>query len=287
MRKIILTKGLPASGKTTWAKEMVEKNPGQYKRVNKDDLRAMLDNSQWSKGNERFVLRVRDYIVLQALIDGKSVIVDDTNLSDKHLAKMKELASAFDNVTVEVKNFTDIPLDVCLERDAKREKIERPVGKEVIMQMYNQYLKKEIEQIKYEVTLPSCYIFDIDGTLAIKGNRSPYDWMRVGEDTLNESVARMFAILAEDYAVIVVSGRDEVCRDITTTWLHENNLDYHKLYMRPEGDMRKDTIVKQEMYENHIKGKYNVLGIFDDRNQVVEMWRNLGLPVFQVADGDF
>lgn len=52
MLKIILCKGLPASGKSTWTRELIDKNPEKYKRINKDDLRAMLDNGKWSNKNE-------------------------------------------------------------------------------------------------------------------------------------------------------------------------------------------------------------------------------------------
>ena len=81
MKKVYLTKGLPGSGKSTWAKEMVSKNPNSYKRVNKDDLRAMLDNGKHSEDAEKFILNVRDSIILLALENGKHVIVDDTNLA--------------------------------------------------------------------------------------------------------------------------------------------------------------------------------------------------------------
>ena len=97
MRKIILTKGLPASGKSTWAKKMIDDNPGVYKRVNKDDLRAMIDNGFWSKQNEKFVLRMRDMLVLNSITSGFDVIVDDTNLNDSHYKTMLSIADNFTN----------------------------------------------------------------------------------------------------------------------------------------------------------------------------------------------
>lgn len=57
--------------------------------------------------------------------------------------------------------------------------------------------------------------------------------------------------------------------------------------MRKSGDMRKDSIVKREMFDEHIRGRYNVNFVLDDRNQVVELWRSMGLTCLQVADGDF
>ena len=117
-------------------------------------------------------------------------------------------------------------------------------------------------------------------------DRSPYDWMRVGEDTLDEVVADLLEMY--DGEVILLSGRDSICRDITEHWLINNNVEYSELFMRPEGSMEKDNIVKRKLYEDHIKGKYNIDFVLDDRNQVVKMWRDeLGLKVLQVEDGDF
>ncbi len=73
-------RGLPGSGKSTWAKQMVTENPNSYKRINRDELRMMLDNGYTSNGNEKFVKQVRDMLIVKALTDGKHVIVDDTNL---------------------------------------------------------------------------------------------------------------------------------------------------------------------------------------------------------------
>jgi len=63
--------------------------------------------------------------------------------------------------------------------------------------------------------------------------------------------------------------------------------DDYTLFMRPDGDFRADNIVKQEIYDTHIKGKHDVLFVMDDRQQVVDMWRRNGLTCFQVAEGNF
>jgi predicted kinase len=88
---LYITIGLPASGKSTWAKKLVHDNPGQYKRVNKDDLRAMLDVSHFTNGNEQFVMDTQMFIISEALKQGKNVIVDDTNLSFKHQERFENL----------------------------------------------------------------------------------------------------------------------------------------------------------------------------------------------------
>ncbi len=91
MATVTICKGLPASGKSTWAKEQVAKRPGEVKRVNKDDLRAMLDGGHWTKNNEKFVENLRDHIILSAIRDGKQVIIDDTNLHPRQEAAIRAL----------------------------------------------------------------------------------------------------------------------------------------------------------------------------------------------------
>jgi tRNA uridine 5-carbamoylmethylation protein Kti12 len=132
--RVILTKGLPGSGKTTWAKRVIAESPGAYKRVNKDELRVMLDAGRWSPGNERFVEAVRDQIILAAVDAGRHVIVDDTNLDPRHETHIRRLVDGRAEVVVE--DF-DVPLDECIRRDGERPD---PVGERVIRQMYRDFL---------------------------------------------------------------------------------------------------------------------------------------------------
>jgi len=108
MKKVILTKGLPASGKSTWAKEQLQMYPGRYKIVNKDSLRAMLDDGKYSATNEKFILKARDELIMLALSAGYHVIVDDTNLHPKHEMAIRELVKGM--ATIEIQDFTDVPL---------------------------------------------------------------------------------------------------------------------------------------------------------------------------------
>ena len=118
--------------------------------------------------------------------------------------------------------------------------------------------------------------------------RGPYDWHKVGEDSRDYAIGYLVDVLEQvGFNIILVSGRDAVCRAETEKWLEDKEVEYVALFMRPEGDQRKDNIVKEEIFNNHIRNKYNVIFVLDDRNQVVEMWRSLGLKCLQVADGDF
>lgn len=279
-QKVLILSGLPSSGKSTRARELVDK--GNWKRVNKDLIRLMLDNSKWSRNNEKFVLALRDHIIVSALKDGSNVVVDDTNFG-KHPQHIKDLVKDIPNVIVE-EEFIDTPLEVCISRDAARDE---SVGKKVIMDMYNKYLRKEQELVLYDEELPDAIIVDIDGTIAHMKGRSPYDWDRVDEDEFDEAVASIPFALRNSVIIIIMSGRDEVCREKTEKWLKDNGMPYNHLYMRPQGNTEKDSVIKERLYNNHIKGKYNVRFVLDDRQQVVDLWRRLGLKCFQVAEGNF
>jgi predicted kinase len=140
MSKIIFLKGLPASGKSTWAREFVSKNRN-WIRLNKDDLRNMLHDGVYTKENENRVFNFRNQLLHAAMMDGLNIIIDDTNFNPYHEKLLKEVAEEY-KAEFEVK-FFDVPLEECLRRNSQR------VGKakvpdEVIVDMYNKYLKKEV-----------------------------------------------------------------------------------------------------------------------------------------------
>src|SRR5688572_8568486 len=97
-----MLKGLPASGKSTWAKEQVLKGEGKIKRVNKDDLRAMIDGGKWSKEREEQILECQNELIKIFLMYGKTVIVDDTNLEWKHYERLERIADSFKGGEIEV-----------------------------------------------------------------------------------------------------------------------------------------------------------------------------------------
>jgi predicted kinase len=306
MPTLWLTYGIPASGKSTWAKEMVRKSNGRVKRVNKDDLRAMIDNNgAFSAENEKFVLAIRDKIVMQSLQQGYDVIVDDTNFpfGGKHFLRMCEIAKLVGNVTV-IEKYFDISLTEALKRNKNTDRRFVPEG--VIQNMFAKHINNRPYECKeyyfepwtpleQDPHLPHCVIFDVDGTLALnKSGRSNYDMNRLLEDVPNENVVRLAKLVMHTNTdscrpvhLIVFSGRDDIGLDDTKLWLSDNGIHFSEIYLRKTGDNRKDTIVKQEMFDKYIKDKYFVDFVVDDRAQVVEMWRRLGLTVLQCNYGDF
>ena len=279
--KLLALRGLPASGKTTYAKELVNKG---WVRVNKDDLRAMLNNSKFSKDNESYILSLRDEIIISSLVQGKNVVVDDTNLDHKHLIHLESIAGEFLS-DFEIK-FFDTPVKECIRRNALRE---NPVPEKVIYTMNQRYLTPPPAVIEYDDEKEECIIVDVDGTLAhIADGRSPYDASRAMNDSLDDAVSVITAMFYNHgYKVIILTGRSAEHRDVTVEWLEANGVEYDEIYTRAVGDTRKDSITKEELFRTYVEPRFNVKFVLDDRNRVVDMWRSLGLKCLQVAEGNF
>jgi hydroxymethylpyrimidine pyrophosphatase-like HAD family hydrolase len=134
-------------------------------------------------------------------------------------------------------------------------------------------------------------ICDIDGTVATHGNeRGHHEYEKVGGDRPNQTIIDLVHILSQGYWIVFVSGRMEHCREITEDWLetHMGSWTRHcELFMRPDGDHRQDTIVKREIHDRDLVPKYDIVCAIDDRNQVVKMWRDMGITCLQVAEGNF
>ena len=144
MKRIILTRGIPASGKSTWAKQEVLKDPEHSIRINRDDLRNM-SGQYWVPAREDYIKACKGTMLMNAInFKFDTIIIDEMNLNPKESGELKgEIAmvnDAFkggqDKYVVEIKDFTDVPLDVCLERDSKRE---NPIGEDVIRGIFNKY----------------------------------------------------------------------------------------------------------------------------------------------------
>ncbi|EID10204.1 polynucleotide kinase [Mycolicibacterium phlei RIVM601174] len=302
-------RGYSGSGKSTKAREIANQTGAVV--VNRDYLRKMLLGEWWTgKREDEDRVSIAEEAQVSALLKaGVSVVVDATHLNPSYLRRWARMASSLgaDFEVVDVK--TD--LSTCLERDAERsEHGERFVGHKVILNQAKKFpVKKwptikplppfEVDPVEPDPDLPEAIIVDIDGTLAHMTGRSPYDYSRVDEDEVDPIIRELVEEwkYATDYpsrSVLIVSGRDGSCRDLTEKWLKENGCYwYDELLMRPEdavdehGNKLPDFKVKYDLFNKHIRGKYNIRFVLDDRDQVVNLWRQMGLKCFQVAPGDF
>ena len=279
MNKLILTKGLPASGKTTWANEQVAGSNGKIININKDDLRGMLHAGKGSKYRESFVIEVQETLTKLAFEAGHDVIWSDTNLNPIHENRARTLSDCVEILD----HFLQVSIEDCISRDKNRI---NPVGEKAIRDQYNKWLRKEPEILVQDETLPEVSVFDIDGSLTLgPHNRSPYEWHKVGQDKVNSMVRHL--VLTQRTSgrdILIVSGRDSVCRPETIQWLEDNDIPYDKLFMRVTGDSRADDIIKEEIIDQDILPNYNIKMWVDDRLKVCRMIHRKGLPLLRVGD---
>lgn len=279
MPTMLYTYGLPASGKSTWARQYVVDNKRTV-RVNRDDLRLMLHEGRFSKGNEAAVTEMQHAMIRAALAAGRDVIVDDTNLNRRTVAKLEGLARDHQAELVKV-DFTDVPLRDCIARDAKRD---RSVGEDVIRSMWGRYLAPPPRERTGKQT---CVIVDVDGTLAEMNGRSPYAWDKVHTDLPRPMVVDVVRRFHPDHTIVVLSGRDGSCVDATEAWLIEHGVPFDAIHTRIAGDTRPDWQIKRELFDEHVDPHYDPVLVIDDRQQVVDLWRELGIECWQVAPGRF
>ena len=292
--KAYVTVGVSASGKSALALKMREEGKVQG-IVERDIIRRNLFNfQQWSeykfsREKENQVSDVhRTMIEGFASLSGCNIIVSDTNLNEAH---RNALIAFLESTGFEVEVIDcDVTWEEACRRDERRE---FSVGREVLYKQWQQWvnykkLKGDFYHYQPSTSLPNAVVFDIDGTVAHMHNRGPYDWNKVGHDLPKYAVVQ----LAQFYyklglRVIFLSGRDGICYRETRKWLADNifpNGNY-RLFMRAEGDTRKDSIVKLELFKNNIADNYYITSLFDDRPQVVNMWHDIGIPnVFAVGD---
>lgn len=263
----------------------------------------MAHNSVYVKGvTESVILAMRDSMVEALLKKGVSVIVDDTNLPQRTVRDLAKIAWR-NGAEFEVVDLTDVPLELCLFRDSQREK---PVGEEVIRDLHNRFLKGRSWPLDVPVRDEHTYqaptyvnpigkslrvLVDLDGTVARNTGRPYYGFEPeavLDDAPINDVICLVEMLYRDGIEPIYMSGRKDSCFEQTQEWIYRHGLPPGVLYMRDENDNRPDHVVKSELFDKHIAGKFNVRYVLDDRNQVVKMWREkYGLRVLQVADGDF
>lgn len=306
----ILTVGVSASGKSTAAENFFLESRSfpfinHYVHLERDRLRIQYLEEKnvaftwdtWKRrGDEKEITRRMNDGIARCSEMRMNIIISDTNLNPKFRGN---LIADLERRGYEVWLwYFDISYHEAVRRDLLRD---NPVGAWVIGKQFDM-LRKQNHTRTHQCPSKSflnvydnlrlnraTFIVDIDGTIATMNGRSPYDWDKVGTDAVNVPVATIVTALAcEGFSIIFLSGRDGSCRDLTEEWISEvfGGFDNNKtpLFMRAPGDMRADVVIKRELFDEHIDGKYNVVACIDDRPKVTTMWRDMGIPVIQVGD---
>lgn len=295
MKKIVMCKGLPASGKSTWAKEFV-KGKKDWVRVNNDELTAMLFGEPFAEGRSTTVDHYRKLIIKDLMVKKLNIVVDNTNLHPKHFEFLTKLIEEYNQsgmyaaepelYALEVKDFTDVTLEECLKRNKKRE---NPVPDFVIKKMFNDYVRKKDFKLVQDPKLPKAIIVDIDGTVADLNGRNPHIITNCKADLPITEIIDIVKRYATDHKVIFVSGRDGKARQDTKEWLSTVagfTPASFILYMKE--DRGPDTDFKKTIFDKYIRDKFYISFVLEDRDRMVQTYRNeIGLPCLQVADGAF
>ena len=303
-KKLILTRGIQGSGKSTWARQWVTEDPENRVRINNDDIRNML-GKYWVLSRESLVSDIKEDLVKNAMNRGYDIVVDNMNLNPKEILFWKRIVDEnnkdVDSYTYEIeyKDFF-IPLEECIRRDAMRP---NPIGEKVIRETWKRYKHfiqtTEVENyvnnlIKEDESKPYCLVVDMDSTLCFNTTKRPWYGEGAAEGMINDVPNMGVLRLVEQWTkpgptaytnnLIIATGRDTSQEEVTKQWLAKYNIYPQEFYFRRKGDYRKGVEVKKEQIEKILE-KYNVVAIIDDCEPIVDMYREMGLTVLQPNKG--
>lgn len=311
MTELHIYRGLQGSGKSTIAAANALADGGRV--VGRDKVRALMGvEGVGTNAQEHEVTKVQGELIAGGLKTGQNVHVDDMNLKAVYVRRLLSIAQKYD-AEVKVHDLTNVSLETCLTRNLRRAENKGLgfVNEEVIRKNHDRFVKGKayplpmptspIADLRLEVpepyvpdtSKPKAVLVDLDGTAALKWHgRGFHDYdSRVLFDKPNypviEVVRSLFLVGIDP---IFVSGRkgNTECFAATTSWIKRHVSDVKPLlYMREPWDNRPDWLVKTDIFNTYIRNDWNVVAALDDRDQVVQRYRQLGLTVFQVADGNF
>ena len=292
---VFILRGPSGCGKSTWTQTFLMAHPGAVV-VSRDIIRhafGMQGKGVLPQDDERLVTKIEMDMLRRAVREGRHVVVDNTNLDDRRASAYATEAHLMGTYFKEVNLYDPAKDDLYISRsDIPTNAVRRQCKSAKKMHP----LQARVERIVPVVNnpdLPSAYIFDVDGTLAdSKGIRSPYDYSKVYRDrpimAVSNVAAAIDALNVQSPSmpqVIFVSGRKAECRKDTTQWLREVTGCEPLLFMRADGDDRHDAQVKYDILRNDILPSFHVLGVFDDRARVVQMWQSAGILTLDCGQG--
>lgn len=302
-QELQLTRGIPGSGKSTYAYKWLAEDPENRVRVNRDDLRMELygkyvildDKGGMDKNAEGRVTQEEQKRIRTALKAGKSVIVDNTNINMRVIPGYQKLAQE-NGATLTHKDFP-ISLEEAQRRNAARDRVVDPT---VIERMYKNNLGPNgefhlfpgsypVKPFKKPAKREHAFIVDMDGSLDdvrtvrhfVKGKFRNFDMFHRSSlwTPANPEVKDMVmdAHMA-GYKIVITTARNEAYREVTQKWLDDMNIPYDNIFMREDGDARHDYIVKDEMLVE-VRKYYDVVHAIDDNPQAVGTWVKNGIKV--------
>lgn len=290
MARFVILRGIPASGKSTYAKTLVEQG---FKRVNKDELREQLYGG-FKSANEKVVNATALKRIEEYLEAGLDVVSDNTNISGDFVIKQFEIAKRL-GIVPEVKTF-EISTEEAIKRDKLRKK---PVGTMAIRHMAKMLRTTPLPIVEPSTAvspavsgLPMAIIVDLDGTVADTKERAKvastkenypsrkwwdvfFDPLLVRLDTPMGDSAKVLQEMSNKYTVIYLTGRRVNMKSATLEWLYKNGYPVGELILRPIGVKSVDF---KSMALNELKGRYQLVYAFDDDDDNLRMFKEFGIP---------
>lgn len=299
MSNILFLRGLPASGKSTWAQAWVEENPDSRVRISKDLIREQLFGNAAIQGDSGKVIGEENRQIQQAIKEGKDIVIDNTYVITPQLTKKLKFVNSLKGV----KSIThkDFPISV---EEAKRRNFtrDRHVPEEVI-DSFAKFLGPEGQFPVFPGTYPTkpvvlpetknkTFAFDMDGTLV--DTRGVVHWVqnkprdfdsfhRLSEFSPANQSVKEIALTAyhQGYSIIITTARGEQYRETTQKWLDDNGVPFHNIFMRASNDNRSDYYVKKDMFAL-IEQHYDIVKVLDDNPQAVQAWKEMGADVIEI-----
>jgi len=349
VRKLIFLRGIPASGKSTYAKSLLHKET-HIARVNKDNIREMISKKgdsvhkifdkksilnmlymgtqkdspsliediqgelaitfsghNWNRllktqkaksfGPREKITIDAQSIMIKCLVRAKlNMIIDDTNYNSEHFGRIKRLCPDYTFEVVDMHQEYGITVEECIKRNKKRDKSVPDVAIYGMAKRYGVTAQKTKNTQKPFECEEKYIVCDLDGSLCDVEHRLSFirgagkkDWNgffgAMDKDTVRPVVKELIDLTYPGYPVVLVTGRPEKYREMTESWLVNNNIRYDALYMRRDEDKRSDILIKQEILDLYLN-RNNIEMSIDDRPCVIRgVWRKNKIKVIDVGDG--
>lgn len=278
---LFMLSGLPASGKSTYAKNLYDDltyHGEEVYRVNKDLLRTMMHFDNWTYLNEKVIKDVEYRIAHNVLAGGSSVIIDDTNLPlQRNLTAYSDLASKlgvnFEHHPMELQPFNEYVL-----RDRARK---NGVGKSVILSM-------ALRNNLFQHNSKGIILCDIDNTVSnakwreplIRGREKNWDkfYSSSTEDAIiGETFGFLKSLVYYGYTLVFLTGRPERYKNITESWLDKSlGLPYAGVIYRQNGDHSSTEHFKKKVLDKYFANNQlkEIVYVIDDYGPVLQMFKD-------------
>lgn len=303
IKKLILTRGIPGSGKSTWAKAWVAEDPEHRIRLNWDDTRNMM-GPYWVPSREPINKHMLWAGLNMAAYCTRpyDIVIDNMNLNPKDWKQYEEWITTYNQsmnsdetntqYVLEFKDFF-ISLEECIRRDSMRS---NPIGEKTIKDIWRRYkhfiqtteVENVVNNLRPSTGKVPCIVVDMDSTMCFNTTKRPWYGEGAAEgmikDVPNPGVVAVVKELQRKFPIVVVTGRDTTQATVTKQWLANQGIAPTDFYFRTAGDYRKGVEVKNELI-NQVLNKYDIVAIFEDCEPIVKMFRDMGLTVLQPNKG--